>query len=160
MRTLTTAAQNSANSPDGDGIVWLALLKIETTTETYHLVSNNEDITGASGQVYQRYEFELMLPDDTKDTAKTISLSISNIDNRLVMALRNQDEPPIIEMKVVVSPTFDDINPEIMVSDLVLRDVNWTAMKITGTLSVDSMLNQKFPSNAETYDPLQFGGLF
>ncbi|MFS1865171.1 DUF1833 family protein [Vibrio breoganii] len=161
MRTLSTQAYDAAISDDGNGEVFLAIMHIDGGgSYEYHLVNNLEDMTGKSGQVYNAYPFDLILPSDTKGTIQTIQLTIDNVDRMLVNMLRNVSEPPKITLKVVVASTMDDENPEIQVDDLFLTNTSWDASTITGTLAVDSIFNQKFPSNGEAYSPLQFSGLF
>lgn len=162
MRTLSTPARNAAESLDGNGEVFLSVLTIDsvnTVAKTFNFVNNNVDVTGTSGTVYTAYPFDMVLPSDTKTQVQNVSITIDNVDRMLVDTLRNEVEPANITVKIILASTLDDDNPEIMIDDLQLINVSWDAIKITGSLNVDSVLNQKYPSNGATFDSLQFSGL-
>lgn len=160
MRNISATAREAIVAPDGNGETFLAVLNIRHSNGEFNVVSNNEPITGRSGTKYEAYPFEVILPNDTKSEISSVGLTIDNVDRLLVNMLRGENEPPQLSLKIILASTADDVHPEIQVDDLTLVGVDWNASSITGTLTVDDVLNQRFPSNGESYSPIQFEGLF
>lgn len=151
-RSLSNAARQSLFSIDGNGEVWLVLLKMGNT----YVVNNNEDIV-SRGQTYTAYPFDIFLPADSLEKSPTVTLRIDNVDQSLTQWIREQSSPPEVTLEIVLASNPDAI--EIKVDNLLLVDVSWTATTITGTLRLEDIFNMEFPSKGSVYDPNQFPGL-
>lgn len=125
------------------------------TNETYRAALNTEDIV-SQGEVYTACYFDIALPDVGNNAPQGSQLTLDNVDMRLVGLLRRITQPLKATLRVVLATTPDVIEMEF--EDLTLREVNWDASKISGTLSSEDPLNQAFPSHM--YDPRSFQGLF
>lgn len=126
-----------------------------TGSPAINLVNNTEPVT-SNGITYQPYPFSLSLPLDTGDKIPSIQLMIDNVDQMLTNAIRELQEAPGIRIQLVTSDFPDLVEKDL--DFLKLRNVNYNAMSITGTLEVASIWARKFP--AERIDPTRFPGLF
>jgi len=151
-RSLSNTARSSLFSIDGNGEVWLVLLKMGDT----YVVNNNEDVV-SRGQTYTAYPFDVFLPPDSLEKSPTVTLRIDNVDRSLTEWIREQSEPPAVTLEIVLAS--DPSSVEIKIDNLLLVDVSWTATTITGTLRLEDIFNMEFPSRGSIYDPAQFPGL-
>jgi hypothetical protein len=136
---------------------WFFLLSITPASgdEVIHLVNNNEPVI-SNGITYIPYPFNLTLPLDTGDKIPTITLTIDNVDQMLVDAIRELEVAPSIRVQLITS-----VFPDLVEKDLdflKLRNVTYDAMSISGTLEVASVWARKFPS--EQVDPVHYPALF
>lgn len=120
-----------------------------------HLVNNTEPVT-SNGIIYQPYPFSMSLPLDTGDKIPSIQLVIDNVDQLLINAIRELEQAPNLRVQLVTS-TFPDL-VEKDLDFLRLRNVQYDAMTITGTLEVASIWSRRFP--AEIVDPIRYPGLY
>jgi hypothetical protein len=74
----------------------------------------------------------------------------------MVQAIRAFPKPPELTLEIVLSNAPDLV--ERSIDFMVLKSVDYNALTITGKLSVESTLNNRFP--AYDYTPAHFGGLF
>jgi hypothetical protein len=124
-------------------------------SETIYLVNNLEPVL-SNGILYQPYPFKMSLPLDTGDKIPTIELTIDNVDQMLINAIRELEEAPSIRVQLVTSDFPDLVEKDL--DFLRLRNVNYNAMTITGTLEVASIWARKYPS--ETVDAVRYPSLF
>jgi len=136
---------------------WFFLLSITPASgdEVIHLVNNNEPVV-SNGITYIPYPFSLTLPLDTGDKIPTITLTIDNVDQMLVDAIRELEVAPSIRVQLITSVFPDLIEKDL--DFLKLRNVTYDAMSISGTLEVASVWARRFPS--EQVDPVHFPALF
>jgi len=137
---------------------WFFLLTITTTNPSdvpIRLVNNNEPVR-SNGLEYLPYPFALTLPLDTGDQIPQITLTIDNVDQMLVNAIRELEIAPTIRVQLVTSAFPDIVEKDL--DFLKLRNVTYDAMSITGTLEVASVWARKFPS--ERVDPVHYPALF
>jgi hypothetical protein len=136
---------------------WFFLLSITPASgdEVIHLVNNNEPVI-SNGITYMPYPFNLTLPLDTGDKIPAITLTIDNVDQMLVDAIRELEVAPSIRVQLITSVFPDLIEKDL--DFLRLRNVSYDAMSITGTLEIASVWARKFPS--EQVDPVHFPALF
>lgn len=138
--------------------VWLPLLELTLSDGTvYRVVRNNEDIV-SNGQTYSAYAFDVTLPTSNNNEVPTAQLGIDNVDQMLIDGLRKQDKPVDVSIKVIRASSPNTI--EISIDSLVLQNVQWNAKQITGTLTLEDILNATYPNHFNLFDPLQFPGLF
>ena len=135
---------------------WLFLLTIKTKgAPNLCLVNNNEEIV-SNGVTYKPFPFSLNLPSDTGDRQPKVTLSISNISDEIIQAIRMQSEAPVLTVEMVTSK-FPDV-VEKRLDYLQLRNVHYDAVTVTGELEVINVLTRGFPS--ESYDPVHYPALF
>lgn len=119
------------------------------TSDTVETVSN--------GITYQPFPFEITLPDDDPDQVPSCSLTLDNIDRSMVAAVRGMGNvPATIELQVAMSDTPDVV--EMAVGPLTLRDVNYDALTVMGTLRFEEILNEPYPGDIVT--PATLPGVF
>ena len=138
-------------------IAWFFLLTITPASgsEVIYLVNNNEPVI-SNGITYLPYPFRLTLPLDTGDKIPQVTLSIDNVDQLLVDAIRELEIAPTIRVQLITSAFPDLVEKDL--DFLKLRNVSYDAMSITGTLEVASVWARKFPS--EMVDPTRYPALF
>ncbi len=137
---------------------WFFLLTITTSNPVVYpirVVNNNEPVI-SNGLKYEPYPFMLTLPLDTGDKIPNITLTIDNVDQMLVNAIRELEIAPTVRVQLVTSAFPDIVEKDL--DFLKLRNVSYDAMTITGTLEVASVWARKFPS--EQVDPTKYPALF
>ena len=142
-RTLSNVAIESAQALTTSE-VWLLLLEIDHAdlAAPFYLVNNTESILH-DGNTYLAYPFSVILAEDTGDKLPTVKLTIDNVDRALVDTIRSISDSPSVNIKLVLASQPSII--ELEISELVLREVEYDAFTITGTLFADDILNSRFP---------------
>ena len=120
-----------------------------------HFVNNNEAVI-SRGVTYMAYPFSLVLPTEDGEKITSLSLTIDNVDQSIITAIRETLEPPLVKVELIVS-SFPDV-VEKTIDFLILRNVSYDALSITGILESYNILARKFPY--ERYDPTRFPDLF
>lgn len=156
MRSLSSVARESLLQP-ATGEVFLVLLDLHISGETYRVVNNNEPIL-SNGFTYHPYAFDLILPADSMDGDPHLMLELDAVDRFLTDALRRTVSPPQMTLRVIVASQPDVVEAEI--SDFVLREVTETGAVLQCRLTLDDTWGNAFPSRGATYDPSQAPGLF
>lgn len=140
-------------------VSWHALLTItpeDTSIGVLRLVDNTLPIT-SRGNEYSPFPFDLQLPsDDGGGSIPSLTLTIANMDPRLVQVLRGTLEPPVVKVEIVSSKYQDVV--ERVLDYLVLRSFTLDGMKVVCQLEVANILTRVFP--ASEYNPSEFPGLF
>lgn len=154
--TLSTAALQSTQDVSS-GEVWLVLLTISHASlgTPIRVVRNTVDIV-SNGETFTAYPFEISLPEDVDGQIPQVSLSISNVDKMLMDTLRSIITPLDVTVQVVLASSPDVI--ELSVTDFKLREVQYDATNINGTLLMEDVLNIRIP--ADIMNPGQYPGLF
>lgn len=134
---------------------FLWLLTITTSKETLRVVNNMEDVV-SRGNTYTAYPFNISLPVEDGSKELSLTLTIDNVDQLLVEALRGFLEPPVMKLELVLSSDFDTVEKKI--DFLRLSNVEYDALQIRGSLKPNNVLGNSFP--ATSYDPAQFPSLF
>lgn len=130
------------------------LLTINHPTGIVRLVDNLEPVI-SRGRSFMAYPFSITLP--TQDTEKTteLTLSIDNVDQRLIDAIRGTVDPPTVMIEMVLSSSPDTVYAKY--DYLQLANVTYDAQTITGVLIPNDWLHKAFP--ACSYDGVQFPDL-
>ena len=134
---------------------FLWLLTITTSNETIRLVNNMEDIV-SRGNNYTAYPFNISLPIEDGSKQLSLSLTIDNVDQVLIEAIRGFLEPPVMKLELVLSSDFDTVEKKI--DFLRLSNVEYDQLQIRGQLKPNNVLGNAFP--ATSYDPSQYPALF
>jgi hypothetical protein len=108
--------------------------------------------------LYVPFPFDVILPDESDDAVPRVTLRIDNVDRRIVSELRSvvTNVPVTVRMTVVLASSPDTI--EVGPMEFSLRDVEYTATTVEGTLLYEDVLNESFP--ADSFTPSRFPGLF
>lgn len=131
------------------------LLTISDARETIRLVNNLEDVV-SRGVTYMAYPFALILPNDDTQKTPTVSITVDNVDRRLIEMIRGLPQSPNVTVELVTSKFPDIVEREI--DYLQVRSVEYDAFRITFTLEIKNILARKFPEGS--YDPVQMPDLF
>jgi len=120
-----------------------------------HLVNNLEPVT-SRGITFEPYPFSLTLPNDDTTKTPTVTLTIDNVDRRLIELIRGLPTAPNVKVELVTNKFPDLVEREI--DYLKVRTVDYDAFRITFTLEIQNVMARQFP--AGSYDPVQFSDLF
>ena len=134
---------------------FLWLLTITSANETLRVVNNMEDVV-SRGNTFTAYPFNISLPVEDGAKELALTLTIDNVDQMLVEAIRGFLEPPMMTLDLVLSSDFDTVEKKI--DFLRLANVEYDALQIRGSLKPINVLGNSFP--ASNYDPAQFPSLF
>ena len=156
-RTLSQASLNDINATSS-GEVFLFLLQMDYINplnqqpEVQYFVNNNVQIN-AMGNLYLPLAFNVILNTEDGQTLPTV---MDNVDRELVGEIRILPEPPEITLTLVAASRPNVA--EMVLTNMVLRDVTYDALQISGTLYSNDILNQRFPK--DRYTPNNSPGLF
>lgn len=137
--------------------VLVVLLKLDQDSWSVpvYVCNNSENVT-SSGQVYLSFPFDISLPDQKEGKEPSSSVSISLIDQQLIVLLRSIQEPPTVTLSVVLASTPNVI--EYGPIDLIATDVRITKDTATMSLRFDPFGAEPFPWLRFT--PEYFPGMF
>lgn len=157
-RALSSVAKGAIFAQQtGEAFVVLLELEHQHFAGTIRVCSNDRPVT-SNGYEYLPFPFEIVLPDDAEVETPRVTLRIDGVDRRIVSELRRvvSGSPVTVRLYVVVASTPDvrEVGP----MEFSLRDVEYTAATIEGTLLYEDMLNEPYPKDAFT--PSWFPGLF
>ncbi|MDP2322577.1 MAG: DUF1833 family protein [Gammaproteobacteria bacterium] len=137
--------------------VWVTLLKISHASlgAPLYFCNNTEDVTH-SGQIYTAFPFQITLPSDESEREPVASLTISNVDRRLVDEIRSISSGPSMEVRVVLasSPSTTEYGPVALKATSVSYDAN----AITFQLGFEAYGAEPLP--ATKFTPEWFPGMF
>lgn len=137
--------------------VFLVILEIDhdDLASPIRVVNNYENIT-SNGDTYTGYPFEINLPDDTEEGPGDVELRIDNVDRAIVQAVRDISGAATAELSVVLASDPDTI--EVGPYSMTVREASYTSLVVTGTLTVEDILNEPYPGDLIT--PQNFPGMF
>lgn len=155
-RTLSSGAVRALTAHETEE-VFLTLLTIQhiDLDSPIRIVANNQDIV-SRGDSYLALGFEITLPQDDGETIPQVQLSIDNVDREITETIRSLTSSPSITLEVIMASSPDAV--ELVIYDMMLDSVTYDDTTITGSLVVEDILNQSFPSSV--IDPQQYKGLF
>jgi hypothetical protein len=115
-----------------------------------------EDPDGTSTVTYQHFPFDVNPPPQEPDQLSEVDLSVSNVDRRIVHAVRSLDSAPEVTFFMVRGgdPNTIEAGPWAFS----LKDTRWDQIQVRGRLGFPEILDEPFP--AHTYNPIDFPGLF
>lgn len=155
MRTLSQRALESAFAAQTDE-VWLMLVTIEhpSIAEPLRFVNNYESVT-SRGEVYVAFPFEVELPGEDAENPGEARLRIDNVDRQIVDTIRTITSPPSVTFEVVLASQPNTV--EASFSGLTLRQVEYDALVVTGTLRFEDIVTE--PLSVQM-TPARFPGMF
>jgi len=105
--------------------------------------------TVSGGETYLPCPFNITLPSETDESPPEIRLVIDNVDRSLVQSIRALGGDPLgVRLEVVLASTPNVI--EAGPFDFSMRDVQYDAAAIEGTLKYDDFLNEPYPGDRFT----------
>ena len=124
--------------------VWLLLLKLDHAdlATPFYLVNNTESVIHETIE-YIAYPFSVVLAEDDGEKLPKVRLTIDNVDRALVETIRSISDSPSINIKLVLASQPNTV--ELEIDGLILREVEYDAFTITGTLYADDLLSSRFP---------------
>jgi hypothetical protein len=136
-------------------VIWKALLTLShPSIDTMRAVNDVTPIVSRYVR-FDAFPFTLVLPTDIAERIGTGRLLITNVDRRLVEAVRSVDGPMKAKIEYVTLRTPDIV--ELELPDLEMSYADGDEAVIAGTLKYGSVEVRRFP--AHRYDPQQFPGL-
>ena len=136
--------------------VWLILLTIAHAdlSEDIRVVNNPAAIT-SRGKNFVGFAFELSLPIDSPDRAPVAELRIDNVSQEIAQAVRSISSAPTVTIEVIRAAAPGVV--ELSLDGFRLRNVNWDADSVRGTLVLDDIATEPYPSGI--FSPGSFPGL-
>lgn len=121
------------------------------------LVQDMQDLT-SNGNLYTAFPFSVQLPDDSDDGVAQVKLTIDNVDQSIMVALRGlaPTEPPTVQVDLVLSSQPNVV--EASFPNMTLRNVTGDALTIEGELRMDEEDLSTFPQ--DSFTPQNFPGMF
>lgn len=138
-----------------DPFLMLLTLDHASFSSTIRLVNNPVAVT-SRGEVYQPFPFKFTLPPDDGETAKTLTLTISNVSLDFIGEFRTVTTPIDTQIEMILASNPDVVQADYL--EMKLNNVRYNRQNITATVAMDSFLNAS--AMDETYTPSNFQGLF
>ena len=137
--------------------VFIVLLEIDHTDlgSPIRVCSDSQDVT-SNGDVYSAYPFLISLPIDDSEQDPVMSIRIDNVDRTIIISLRGLTSPPSFQVQVIRLAAPNTI--EVEFKDFTLKQIQYNANEITGTITLESFLFEPYPAGKMT--PNDFPGLF
>lgn len=156
MRRLSTAAMRSLFTQETD-LVWLLLLTIShDDLETPIRVVNNSENVMSRSNTFLAYPFQIMLPQERDDAPPSVTLTIDNVDQRIIAAIRGLSAGIKVTLEVVCSSDFNHV--EVGPFNFEVSQIRYDSLTITGDLTFEPVLDEPYPGTHFT--PSGFPGLF
>lgn len=156
-RTLSSIAKEAIfASQTGEVFVLLLELEHASFADVIRVCSDNQIVT-SRGYDYAPFPFSITLPDEDDDSPPQVKLRVDGVDRTIIYEVRRVTGDPItVRIYVVLASSPDTI--EVGPLEFTLRDVEYDAISIEGTLLYEDLLNQSYPK--DTFTPSKFPGLF
>lgn len=138
-----------------DPFLMLVTLEHENFPSPVRLVNNVKDIV-SRGETYTAFPMTITLPVDDGETERTVQIEFDNTGLELIDEIRSGTDPIDASIEMILASNPDTVQVE--VGELKVREVKYTAQKITATLFLDDFLNTEVAF--ERYTPTNFPGLF
>lgn len=136
--------------------VFIELIEIshEDLDEPIRLTTDGAE-TVSNGMTFLPYPFDIVLPNDDDESQPSAALNISNVDQRVIAAIRTVTTPATFKIWVVLDDDPDRIERGPWVMEL--QDIRYNATNVSARIVVPSLLNEPFPSN--TYNTVDYPAL-
>jgi hypothetical protein len=128
-----------------------------TLTEPYLLVNDQVPLVRTAG-TFQPFAFDASLPNEQDDQLPQPTISIDNIDNEILKAIRTIPLPrPTITLEVVLASSPNTVEAGPFIFSVLSAPYDDAAIHFSIGFE-DDLLNTAFP--AQTYTPVNSKGLF
>ncbi len=155
-RPLSTIARRALYSQETDvGFIVLLTINHSSLSEPLRFAAWDKNIT-SRGNEYIKFPFEINFPQDSVNAAPRAQLRIDNVDRQIVKTLRTIKTKATATVEIVT--TEDNNFVEASYSGFELRDIQYDAFAVTGSLEPESFIREPFPFRRFT--PGAFRGVF
>ncbi len=159
MRVVSPAALRAMLAQETAEVLLAAITISHASFEApYMLVCDQVPLTRAAG-VFEPFAFDLQLPNEQDDQVPQVTLTIDNVDSKILKAIRTlpPGARPTVLLEVVLASSPDTV--ECGPYEFSILAVDYDVGQIRGTLGFeDDLLNTTIP--AQTYTPSNSPGLF
>lgn len=131
-RSISSNARQQVQSPEMNDVLLVALDIGHPSIPTIRVVNNNENIEWG-GNTYEASSFKFQPPQQQEGELQNASLTLSNIDRRMVEAVRSISSSPTITANILFVGATVEREAGPWVFDL--SEVRYNAETITGTLT-------------------------
>jgi len=162
-RQLSQAARRAVFAQETEEVfTLLATISHDELAEPIRVANDvvPEDANGARlipsrGANFVCYPFDVDLPADDGESISQVTITIDNVDREIIQKLRAIHSPCAVRLEVVLtsSPDIVEAGP----FEMTLKQVEYDALVISGTLAFEDFLTQAFP--ADTYNPADYPGV-
>ena len=134
----------------------LVLLEIDHAdlADPIRVVNNKENVT-SNGDEYTGYPFEISLPEANENSASRAKLRIDNVSREIGQSIRVIASPLSVTIRIIRQETPNVIEAEF--SGMKLRNTNYDALSVEGTLLFEDLTREPFP--AHTFNPANYRGI-
>lgn len=164
-RALSSAARHAVYSQQtSEAFIVLLTITHPGLTDDIRLASDPKEILPEAnvrgvmsrGQEYIFMPFSMNLPSQNDTGTSRATISIDNIDRRMVEAVRTATGALNITIEIVLSSDTDTV--EVSVPDFKMDRITYDALTISGDISVEYFDLEPYPS--KRFTPSDFPGLF
>lgn len=121
-----------------------------------YFVNNTESIV-SNGNTFESFPVNITLPTDDGEAVKSSKITFDNVSRELVEQIRSTTDNSIsVKLEMVLASAPDNV--EIEIGEMKIVTIQYTAMKISATLTMDDFLNTEI--TGEKYTPSVYPGLF
>lgn len=153
--SLTVNSEGQIRSREKDQAVLLLITIHPPGFEPVRFVDNTVNIISRE-MLFTALPLKIKITPDDGQTLQRITLTLDNISLELINWVRALTYPIPVTIETIFSGQPDIVEQSI--SDLIIKQIEYSAQSITATLFADDDFNQKIPS--DTYNPLEFPGVF
>jgi len=151
----STFKSTAFGSRTDEAYIVLITVDHEEMEEPLHVTSDGV-ITTSNAVDFHPYSFMLTLPDDTERPFSQGRLTIENVSQVIIEALRSVSSALLVTMQIVLASDPDTV--EVEYPEFELIDVSYDALRISGSLNIESFTEEPFPG--DSFIPSFFPGLF
>jgi hypothetical protein len=138
-----------------DALIILLTITHDDLPAAIRVCSNSEDIE-SNGEDYLACPFDLKLLVNDPQQLPKATLSIQNVDRRIVEAIRSIGTAPEVEVSIIKASDPDTV--EMSLPNFSLLSVTYDALTVQGDLFLENMASEPYP--AGSFSPSEFRGGF
>jgi hypothetical protein len=137
--------------------VLLVLLTIDhpNLSEPIRVCDDIADVT-SNGHLFVGCPFQIALPGSSPGQIPKATITLDNVDRRIVQGVRSITSPPSVTIQVI-NRTYPDV-VEVEFADMTMYVATYDPMKVSGDATFENYLSAAFP--AASFDPANFPGIF
>jgi hypothetical protein len=130
--------------------------------EPIRVALNNADVTSTvtgESETFAGGIFSIELPGEEGDTVSNVSITVDNVDQRIMLAARASNQPPMVRLWIVLASsdkTPDDV--EAGPFKFRLDNVSYDKFQVRGDLVFEDLVNRRWPQH--DFTPFTTPGVF
>lgn len=154
--SISDTAKAQVFQQEGGGFLELLTISHESLPGGIPLRFVNNTVNVVSGgETYIAFPFKVKLPKDKERAIPSASLEISNVSREIGQVIRSISTPPTVTIVIVRMDDFDAIEQEF--PPLLLRNVKYDNISVSGDLTVDDMMREPYPQRS--FSPSEYPGV-